>query len=190
MVHIDDSIKITIFDSVYEPAEDSYLLIEAIDLKDLKNCKKALDMGCGTGIIALHLAKYCPVVAADVNEMAVKNTMHNAKLNGIELEVRKSDLFSSINEKFDIITFNPPYLPTEGEDIAWNGGKGGIDVMNKFFEDAWKYLNRDGKIYFIASSLSNIEELIERHGRYEFKKLKEKAYFFEKLYAYVAKPVP
>ncbi len=189
-MHIDDSIKITIFDSVYEPAEDSYLLIEAIDLKDLKNCKKALDMGCGTGIIALHLSKYCPVVAADVNEMAVKNTMHNAKLNGIELEVRKSDLFSSINEKFDIITFNPPYLPTEGEDIAWNGGKGGIDVMNKFFTNAWKYLNRDGKIYFIASSLSNIEELIERHGRYEFKKLKEKAYFFEKLYAYVAKPVP
>jgi len=189
-VHIDDGIKIEIFDDVYEPAEDSYLLIEAIDLKDLKNCKKALDMGCGSGIIALHLAKYCSVVAVDVNEMAVKNTMHNAKLNGIELEARKSNLFSNIKEKFDIIAFNPPYLPTKGENIAWDGGKGGIDIMNKFLEDAWKYLSKDGKIYFIASSLSNIGELIEKHNRYEFKKVKEKAFFFEKLYAYVAKPVP
>ncbi len=185
-MQIDDRIRIKVFDGVYEPAEDSYLLIESIDVK---NCKKALDMGCGTGIVALHLAKFCSTLAADINDVAVGNTIYNARLNKIELKVVKSNLFSSINEKFDIIAFNPPYLPTKGEDIAWDGGENGIEVLKKFFRDALRYLNENGRIYFIASSLSGIDELIKKFSTYEFKKLKEKAFFFERIYAYVAKPI-
>ena len=186
IVQIDSKIKIKVFDGVYKPAEDSYLLIESIDAKD---CKKALDMGCGTGIVALHLAKFCSVVAVDVNEKAVENTIYNARLNGIELKVVKSNLFSNIYEKFDIIAFNPPYLPTKGEDIAWDGGKHGIEVLKKFFKSAWRYLNENGRIYFIASSLSGIDRLIKKFPVYEFKKLEERAFFFEKIYAYMAKPI-
>jgi len=180
---IDWKIKIDIFDGVYEPSDDTYLLIESIDIG---NEKKALDMGCGSGIIALHLAKYFFTVAADINEMAIKNTTHNAEINGINIKVVKSDLFSNIEEKFDIIAFNPPYLPVIGESISWDGGKGGISLLDKFFKHAWKYLNENGKIYFVISSLSDFDLLKKKYGFYNFKKIMEKSFFFEKLYSYVA----
>ncbi|MCD6447750.1 MAG: methyltransferase, partial [Thermoplasmata archaeon] len=67
-MEIDPSLKIKVFEGVYEPAEDSYLLIKAIEAEGRK---KALDMGCGCGIIALHLAKNgCDVTAADINDKA------------------------------------------------------------------------------------------------------------------------
>ena len=183
-MEIDRSIKIEVFEGVYEPAEDSYLLIDAIDTN---KCKKALDMGCGSGIVAIHLAKKCDTMAADINEIALKNTKHNARLNNVNIKVRKSDLFSNIDEKFDIIAFNPPYLPTKNEDISWDGGKGGIEVLSSFLKDAWKYLNENGRIYFIASSLSDIDKILE--FPYKFKKIKEKAFFFERIFAYEAIPV-
>ena len=162
------------------------MLIESIDAN---NCKKALDIGCRSGIIAIHLAKYCNVVAVDINEKAIENTKYNARLNGMNIKVIKSDLFSNINEKFDLIAFNPPYLPTKNEDISWNGGRNDIEILSRFLKEAKNYLNKNGKIYFIASSLSNIEEIIKNFKYYEFKKIKEKAFFFEKIYSYMAKPI-
>ncbi len=181
-MEINKSLKIEVFNGVYEPAGDSYLLIKAIEVK---KGKKALDMGCGCGIVALHLASYgCNVMAADINEKAVENTRYNAARNGLELKCIKSDLFSSIEEKFDLIAFNPPYLPTKGEDISWDGGKEGMEVIKRFLNEAWRYLRKGGVIYIILSSLNNVEKLQRSFDFYKFEKIAEEKFFFERIYAY------
>ncbi|HEC89110.1 MAG TPA: methyltransferase domain-containing protein, partial [Thermoplasmatales archaeon] len=104
---INSKISIKTFGEVYEPADDSYMLIEAIEVNE---GEKALDMGCGTGIVAIHLANAgCNVTAADIKEKALENTRENAERNGVKIRIVKSDLFSNIDGKFDIIVFNPPY---------------------------------------------------------------------------------
>ncbi|KAA0008925.1 MAG: methyltransferase [Thermoplasmata archaeon] len=176
-------IRINIFPGVYEPSDDSYMLIEAIDVK---GDEKVLDMGCGSGIVALHLAKSgCDVVAVDVNDRAVENTMFNAKSNELKIKCMKSDLFENIDGKFDIITFNPPYLPTEGEDKAWDGGERGRKVIDRFLRDAWRYLTEDGKIYMVMSSFTDVDGVMECYKKiYSFKILKQKHIFFETIYVF------
>jgi len=182
-VEVDSSLKIYVEDGVYEPAEDSYLLIKALEVK---GNEKILDMGTGCGIIAVHLAKKgCKVVAVDINEKAVENAKKNAKANGLKIDFRKSDLFEAINEKFDLIVFNPPYLPTKGEDLAWDGGRDGIEIIKKFLEDAKNYLERDGMIYIVLSSLCNIEKLKKLfEKKYKFEEVLKQNFFFERLYVY------
>jgi len=176
-------IKIRVFPGVYEPSDDSYLLVEAIDVK---GDERVLDMGCGSGVIALHLANSgCDVVAVDINEKAVENTIFNAGYNGLKIKCMKSDLFENVVGKFDIITFNPPYLPTEGEDRAWDGGKDGRKVIDEFLRDAWKYLAEGGRIYTIMSSFTDVNGIKKRYENiYSFKVLKQKHIFFETIYAF------
>jgi len=182
-VEIDSTLKIDVFDGVYKPAEDSYMLIKALDAR--KN-EKVLDMGTGCGIVALHLAKKgCNVLAVDINEKAVENARKNARINKLKIECRKSDLFSAIEEKFDLIAFNPPYLPTKGEDIAWDGGKEGIEVIRDFLKEAKNYLERNGRIFIVLSSLCNINALKkEFEDIYEFEEIARQSFFFERLYVY------
>ncbi|MBC7081673.1 MAG: methyltransferase [Thermoplasmatales archaeon] len=183
-MEISDEIKIEFMEGVYKPEEDSYLLLRSIEISG----RKALDMGCGCGIIALHLAKNgCDVVAVDINEKAVENTIRNAKINGINLRCFKSDLFEDINEKFDMITFNPPYLPTKKEDVAWDGGKDGKEIIEKFLKEAKNYLNKGGVIYMVMSSFNKIEKIIGKFREYEFEKISEKRFFFEAIYVYKIK---
>ncbi len=183
IVEVDSSLKIYVEDGVYEPAEDSYLLIKALEVK---GNEKILDMGTGCGIIALHLAKKgCKVVAVDINEKAIENAKKNAKANGLKIDFRKSNLFEAINEKFDLIVFNPPYLPTKGEDLAWDGGRDGIEIIKKFLEDAKNYLERDGMIYIVLSSLCNIEKLKKLfEKKYKFEEVLKQNFFFERLCVY------
>lgn len=183
IVEVDSSLKIYVEDGVYEPAEDSYLLIKALEVK---GNEKILDMGTGCGIIALHLAKKgCKVVAVDINEKAVENAKKNAKANGLKIDFRKSNLFEAINEKFDLIVFNPPYLPTKEEDLAWDGGKDGIEIIKKFLEEAKNYLEKDGMIYIVLSSLCNIEKLKKLfEKKYKFEEVLKQNFFFERLYVY------
>lgn len=180
-VKINLELKIEIYKGVYEPAEDSYLLIKAIDVMGRE---KALDMGCGCGIVALHLASHgCDVTAVDINEKAVENTIVNAKKNGLRINCIKSNLFENVNGQFDLIAFNPPYLPTKNEDLAWDGGRDGIEIIEKFLYEAKNYLNEKGRIYLVMSSLGNIEKIMGTNG-YEFEEIAKESFFFERLYVY------
>lgn len=180
---IDLSLEIKVANGVYNPAEDSYLLIKAVKVNGKE---KALDMGCGCGIVAMHLAKNgCSVTACDVNESAVKNSKINAERNGLKIRCIKSNLFENIDEKFDLIVFNPPYLPTKNEDISWDGGREGIEIIENFLKDAKNYLNEEGRIYLVSSSLSNFKKIIEEFRHiYKFEKVAEENHFFEKLFVY------
>jgi len=182
-VEIDPSIKIRVLPGVYPPSDDSYLLIESIDLD---NHRKALDMGCGTGIIALHLAKQgLDVTAVDISERAIENTLINSKMNRIKLQIIRSDLFENVNDKYDLITFNPPYLPTSNEDPSWDGGDRGIEIIDRFFADAYRYLEKEGEIYIIASSLTDMKLVEEKYSdTYKFDVIGKKHIFFEDIISY------
>ena len=159
-----------IFDHVYEPDEDTFLLAENLDA--VPN-EVVLDLGTGCGILAvLSALKARRVVATDVNPYAVRCAKLNAKVNKVSdgMEVVRGDLFGPIkeDEKFSLILFNAPYLPTEeGEeaewiDYAWAGGERGRTVIDRFISSASRYLEPKGRILLVQSTLSNVRKSIQK----------------------------
>ncbi len=176
---------------VYFPAEDSILLSECIQVFPQA---KVLDLGCGTGLIGLISAKQkAEVLCSDINPVALKLTQKNAEKNKLKIEIRKSNLFSKIKEKFDLIYFNPPYLEKEGKKNDWlekalNGGKKGRKIIDKFIPEIKKHLKENGKCFFLQSDLNGIKEtenLMKKEGL-EFKIIKRKKLFFEELVVFEA----
>lgn len=171
---------------IYEPAEDSFLLQKYVK-KFAKG--KVLDMGTGSGIQAITAKeKTDSVLAVDINSEAVKLV----KDKGICAQV--SNLFSNVNGKYDLIIFNPPYLPEddledeESKKIT-TGGKEGYEVLESFLKKAKFFLNPRGKILIVVSSLTgNVESLFKKYD-YKFDCLEKKKIFFEELKIYLLKIV-
>lgn len=157
-------------ENVYEPAEDSFLFAENLQIREKD---KVIDMGTGCGILGiLAAAKADEVLAVDINPYAVACAKENAKLNHASGNIffTQGDLFGpvKVGEKFDLILFNAPYLPSEESeerswlDRAWAGGVSGRDIINDFIREAPKYLKHDGEILLMQSTLSNVEETFDR----------------------------
>ena len=174
---------------IYQPAEDSYLLSETIKkyLKKIENKHiKILDMGSGSGIQAQTCRKlgFSNILTADINKEAIKN-LKKQGFNSIH-----SDLFSNINkkEKFDLIVFNPPYLPEHKYDKEKDttGGKKGFETILNFLKQAKNYLNKNGNILLLFSSFSQPKIIIEKAESlgYKTKELSGKKLFFEELFVY------
>ena len=180
--------KLEVLDSVYEPREDSFLLAETIEVRP---GVKALDIGCGSGIQSINLAlKGAEVTAVDINPKALECTKLNAKKFGLseKIKTKKSDLFSALeNKKFDLVVFNPPYLPDDGpKDEALDGGESGTDVIHSFLDKLFLYLNNRGEGWFIVSSVNGFRSMREysykRGFRCEVKARKK--LFFEQIAVY------
>lgn len=155
---------------VYEPAEDSFLFADKLQIKD--GCW-ILDMGTGCGILAVVSAKKGGnTVATDINPHAVQCAKRNAELNNAadRIFVLQGYLFSPLRRGalFDMILFNAPYLPSEdvaGEswaEWAWSGGPSGRNVIDKFISEAPKYLRSDGEILLMQSTLSDVKRTLDR----------------------------
>jgi release factor glutamine methyltransferase len=164
-------------ESVYEPAEDSFLFAENLTVRE---GDVVVDMGTGCGILGVVAAgKASRVVAVDVNPYAVRCARENAKMNGVldKLFFVQGDLFSAIRigEKFDLVLFNAPYLPAGGcEDNswlgrAWYGGVTGRQVIDRFICEVPKYLRRGGRVFLMQSTLSGVNETL---GKFEANGLK------------------
>jgi len=169
---------------IYEPAEDSFLLQKYVKIYAKG---KILDMGSGSGIQALAaLENTKDVLAVDINPGVVDLL----KKKGINAEV--SDLFNNVKGKFDLIIFNPPYLPEDKNEpqdskLATTGGKKGFEIIERFLKQAKKFLGKNGKILIVFSSLTgDILKLFDKYG-FKFKKLEEKKLFFETLHIYILK---
>ncbi|UCF49754.1 MAG: methyltransferase [Thermoplasmatales archaeon] len=192
-------LTLEIHPEVYNPAEDTFLLIEALDV--VKG-KSVLEIGTGCGIISLDCARIgANVVCTDINPFAVdltkRNYSRNKHLVKGDFDVRKGDLFKPIKNKevFDIIIFNPPYLPTEKKDIvggsgwfdvATNGGATGIKITTRFIDELTDYLKQNGKSYFIFSSLSDsdkLESLIKKK-KFQFNVVSCRSFDFETISVY------
>lgn len=187
-------LKLKLHPQVYEPAEDTFLLAENLKVRkgDI-----ALDIGTGTGIIALLMAKKARfVLGVDINPIAVELARENAKINGIKnVEFRMSDLFENVEGKFDIITFNPPYLPGEAKelkepiDLALIGGRKGREILDRFIHQIRDYLKPEGVVQIVQSSITGVDETIEKLTKMGFKAeiTAKERYFFEEIVVITAK---
>ncbi|MDK2913713.1 MAG: release factor glutamine methyltransferase [Thermococcaceae archaeon] len=157
-------LRIKLHPQVYEPAEDTFLLAQNLAVKE---GDLALDVGTGTGIIALLMARKARwVLGVDLNPIAVELARKNAELNNISnVEFRVSDLFENVSGEFDVITFNAPYLPGEPEepiDLALVGGERGREVLDRFIEEVPNYLKPGGVVQIVQSSITGVEETLKR----------------------------
>lgn len=145
---------------VYSPAEDTYLLLNA-SLRIIRPGYRVLEIGTGSGEIAAALMGAGGWVAAtDINPLAASY----AHRRGVP--VIRCDLFEGIRGTFDLILFNPPYLPTAPDEriddwleYALDGGEDGRDTIRRFLTDAPAFLSKNGKILLLISSLTGIPEV-------------------------------
>ncbi len=177
---------------IYQPSEDSYLMQNALNdyLKIVKDKKiKILDMGTGCGIQAITCKElgYNNILTADINKEAVK-LLKKQKIKAIQ-----SNLFSKIpkKDKFDLIIYNPPYLPEDKYDnkADTTAGKQGHELIIKFLRQAKSHLKKEGTILLLFSSLSK-PNVIKREAKklgYKLNSLKKKRIFFEELLVYEIK---
>jgi len=177
---------------IYEPEEDSLMLQKHIKDYIKNKSVKVLDLGAGSCILAEEAQKYADnVLAVDINpevaEVAKKKNIKFLESNLFQNPKLKS-------EKFDLILFNPPYLPAlegEDEDIKriTTGGKEGHELLEEFLKIVKEHLNKSAKILLICSSLTNngnVESLFEKYS-FKFKIIDKEDAFFEKIYLYELK---
>lgn len=153
-----NGIEIEAWPTVYHPGNESSTLFMLKHLPQIKD-KKILEIGCGTGLIGLSLAKKNQVVLGDINPQAVDCSRYNSQLNKIPVEVHQSDLFSAFEDKsFDVILFNTPYWhrPLE-DDVELLACDPNGELFQRFIEESTDYLNEGGTVIFTYSNLSNEE---------------------------------
>jgi release factor glutamine methyltransferase len=173
--------------TIYQPAEDSFLLSEILhdilEKSDKKSSIKILEIGCGSGIQLQTIKKVGVkkenIFSCDINSEAVK------QCKKLGFSSVKSDLFEKIKGKFDVITFNPPYLPEDAREpkdsqLATTGGKKGSEIINKFLKQAKSHLAKNGKIILLTSNLTRGIKWQD----YKKKLLGKKKLFMEELYVW------
>jgi release factor glutamine methyltransferase len=144
------------YPAVYDPAEDSFLLLDTLELEDWTtiNPSLVLEVGSGSGVVSAFLSSligpskacmflflFLVYLCTDINEMATRATKLTSKLNNSNLEPIVCDFFSALRvpHAVDILVFNPPYVVTPVEELgsqsimaAWAGGEHGRVVTDRF----------------------------------------------------------
>lgn len=165
---------------MYEPREDTRLLknkLEELDLED----KEVLEIGAGKGEIGLKAwEEGAHVIMTDIDPDAFKHLKEKAEEKN-RLEIVESDIFENISGEYDLILFNPPYLPgeRENEKDPLNGGKGGKEVIKRFLNEFEEHLKEGGSCYFIISSKTDFETLSQK---FDFEIIDSKKIWFETLH--------
>ena len=153
---------LTVDERVLIPRPETEELVELILAENHEENLKVLDIGTGSGAIALALAKNradWSVTAADISQDALDLASENAKNQKLNIFFKKSDCFAEISEKYDIIVSNPPYISREDESevglnvlysephLALFADEDGLAIYRRIAEDAKDYLKDGGKIY-------------------------------------------
>lgn len=165
---------------VYRPSDDSRLLLESVRLG---RGERFLEVGTGTGLVALHAARLGPTVATDANEAAVRLARANARRNRLPLQVVRTNLAAGIRGPFEVVAFNPPYLegrPRDELDRAWAGGNEGSEISLRFLGDLPRVLGAEGRAYLLLSR-ANAEARRSAETAFQVRLVSSKRLFFEDL---------
>ena len=161
------------------PRADTEILVEKA-LAWMKPGARVLDIGTGSGAIAVSLAKLgrpAQVTAVDVSDRALEIARQNAERNGAAVEFVKSDCFSALKgRKYDMIVSNPPYISedemrglmpevTREPELALFGGADGLDFYRRISREAPEYLNEGGCLLFEIGWLQKdaVSALVKAH---------------------------
>ncbi|ODO06450.1 hypothetical protein L198_01682 [Cryptococcus wingfieldii CBS 7118] len=174
------------YDHVYEPAEDSFILLDAleIDAEEIRLSKPAinLEIGSGSGVVSTFLSNLLGpnesyVISTDINSYACKATQRTAAANQTTLDGINcnllSPLLSRLHQQVDILLFNPPYVPTDADELsltqeqkdiggAWAGGFDGMAVTNLVLDQLPDLLSPAGRLYLVAVQQNKTTDIAER----------------------------
>ena len=173
-------IRLKVDERVLIPRPETEDLVGLILAENSEESLKVLDIGTGSGAIALALAKNRPawsVTAADISQDALDVASENAKNQNLQIFLKKSDCFTEISEKYDIIVSNPPYISREDESevglnvlysephLALFADEDGLAIYRRIAEDAKDYLKDGGKIYLEIGYKQgqSVPELFRKH---------------------------
>ena len=172
--------QLKVDERVLIPRPETEGLVELILAENPEINLSVLDIGTGSGAIALALAKNRPnwsVTAADISQEALELASENAKNQNLQIFLKKSDCFTEISEKYDIIVSNPPYISREDESevslnvlhsephLALFADEDGLAIYRRIAEDAKDYLKDGGKIYLEIGYKQgqSVPELFRKH---------------------------
>lgn len=174
-------------EDVLIPQPDTEILVEKV----LEICKKEhkegpikiLDLCTGSGAIAISIKKYIDnveAIATDISDNALKVAEKNAKINNVEIKFIKSDMFENIDDKYDIIVSNPPYiekniLKTLPKDVqyepalALDGGIDGLDFYRKIAKNAHKHIKMNGYLVLEIgyNQKNSVIKILEKEEKYK-----------------------
>ena len=154
--------QLIVDERVLIPRPETEELVDLILAENPERNLSVLDIGTGSGAIALALAKNRPdwsVAAVDISQDALDLARENAKNQKLNIFFKKSDCFAEISEKYDIIVSNPPYISRDDESevglnvlhsephLALFTDEDGLAIYRRIAEDATDYLTDGGKIY-------------------------------------------
>ena len=156
-------LRFQVDERVLIPRPETEELVDLILVENRSTELKVLDIGTGSGAISVSLKKKRPmwqVTASDLSVDALVLSRENAKLNQVDISFIQSDVFENISGSFDIIVSNPPYISENDKDevglnvltsepkMALFADEDGLAIYRQIIEDADKYLNPQGKLYF------------------------------------------
>ena len=154
--------QLKVDERVLIPRPETEELVELILSENPEKNLKVLDIGTGSGAIALALAKSRPdwtIKASDISQDALDLAKENAEIQNLNIFLKKSDCFSEISSKYDIIVSNPPYISRRDESevglnvlhsephLALFADEDGLAIYRRIAEESKDYLNDGGKIY-------------------------------------------
>ncbi|XP_054569142.1 methyltransferase N6AMT1 isoform X1 [Eptesicus fuscus] len=166
------------FREVYAPAEDTFLLLDALEAAaaELMRVELCLEVGSGSGVVSAFLASMIGpralYVCTDINPNAAACTLETARCNKVHVQPVITDLVKGLlprlKEKVDLLVFNPPYVVTPPEEVgshgieaAWAGGRNGREVMDRFFPLVPDLLSPRGVFYLVTIKENNPEDILE-----------------------------
>ncbi len=153
------SLRLKVTPDTLIPRADTELLVEtALTLKNVEKPCDVIDLGTGTGAIALSLANECPswrITATDINPKTLAVAKENAQTLELAVSFKESAWFDAINDRFDLIISNPPYIESDDPHLqqgdlrfepagALASGKDGLDDIRLLVKQALKHLKKDG----------------------------------------------
>lgn len=173
-------LTITVMPGVFHPGFffSSEMMLQYLSRHSFRE-KNVLELGAGTGIISLYVARMGGnVTATDISHLAIENIRVNAAANSIRLTVLEADLFKNLTDRYDWIIVNPPYYPrtpVTDADHAWFCGEN-HEYFLAFFSGLASHLTSDGRAVMVLSDVCDLKTIsrIALENNFQLKKEMEK----------------